>query len=99
MVSKQPNIILTSCSLQNLSLDHQLVAKEDLIRGAQCLQPEVRDQDHAEKLLTVLCNALPTAPDKTVSSITDELKVYRAEEIPKLEMYDKNDNLKIIEYY
>ncbi|KAH3813223.1 hypothetical protein DPMN_141675, partial [Dreissena polymorpha] len=54
---------------------------------AKCLRPEARVQDDALKLLTVLCTSLPTVPDKDVSSITDEWKVYRVEEITNPEIY------------
>ena len=49
--------------------------------------------------MKILLNSLPLISDQNVSAITDEWKLYRAEEIPKSVLYDKEENLKRIDSY
>jgi hypothetical protein len=60
---------------------------KDVIRGAQWLDPEVRDQDHAQVLLIVHNNVFSSIIDKDVSSILHEWKIYRAEDVPEAEIH------------
>ena len=62
-------------------LQTRLPLNDDVIRSIQCLHPEVREQEKAQKLLRELCSVLPTIEDVEVSRVTDEWKLYRAEEI------------------
>ena len=80
-------------------LQTRLPLNDDVIRSIQCLHPEVREQEKAQKLLRELCSVLPTIEDVEVSRVTDEWKLYRAEEIKEDEMFDKDGGLIRIDHY
>jgi len=80
-------------------LQTKLPLSDDVIRSLQCLHPEVRSQEKAQKLLRELCTVLPTIENVEVSKVTDEWKLYRSETIKEDEMYDKNGGLIRIDHY
>lgn len=80
-------------------LPEHLPLNSNLLKGAQCLHPEVRDQDEAVKYLRILCNSLPSIPDENVSAISDEWKVYRSEQITDANMYSTEGKLHRIDTY
>ena len=62
-------------------LQSKLPLNNTVVRTVQCLHPEVRDQDKAQKMVRELCTALPSIDDAEVSRISDEWKVYRSESV------------------
>ncbi|XP_060604134.1 uncharacterized protein LOC132756989 [Ruditapes philippinarum] len=82
-----PNLLILASLSWTMFQNSKMYQLKDVIRGAQWLHPEVRDQDHAQVLLIVHNNVFSSIIDKDVSSILHEWKIYRAEDVPEAEIH------------
>ncbi|KAH3874480.1 hypothetical protein DPMN_037725 [Dreissena polymorpha] len=72
---------------------------QNVVKYAQCLHPEVRDQNTAMRYVRSQAEEMPDITPNKVAIICDEWKVYRVEEIENSVMYDNDDKLKIVDHF
>lgn len=80
-------------------LQTRLPLNDMLVRSVQCLHPEVRDQERAQKLIREVCTALPTIDDGDISRVTDEWKLYRAEDIKEDQIYREGNLVRLDHFW
>ena len=80
-------------------LQTRLPLNDKLVRSMQCLHPEVRGEERAQKLMRELCTALPTIDDGDISRVTDEWKLYRAENIKQDQIYKEGHLVRIDHFW
>ena len=78
-------------------LSKRLPLDEPIVRNAQCLNPEVQEQEAAQRMLPKLAACLPNISKEETTRACDEWKIYREEEVEDKFIYDENDNMKRID--
>ena len=77
----------------------RLPLDEPVVRNVQCLHPEVKNQDAAQKMLPKLAECLPNISKEEAMRACDEWKMYREEDVAEKFIYDENDNIQRIDHY
>lgn len=80
-------------------LQTRLPLYDSIVKSVQCLHPEVRMQERAQKLVRDLCSALPTFEDSDISKVTDEWKIYRAEDIDDDKIYHDGTLIRVDHFW
>jgi len=80
-------------------LAKKLPLDEPVVKNAQCLHPEVRDQDIATKMITRLAAELPNITKDEETRVADEWKVYREEKVEDSLIYDKDKKIRRVDHY
>ena len=77
----------------------ELPLQESVVKSAQCLHPEIRDQDQAMKIVTHLAISFPNITNDDVTKAGDEWKMYREETVEDDVVYDEGGMLKGVDMY
>lgn len=77
----------------------KLPLDEAVVKNAQCLHTEVKDQEAALKMIPRLAVSLPNISKEEVTRVSDEWKMYREEEISDELIYDNDGSIKRIDHY
>ncbi|KAH3835699.1 hypothetical protein DPMN_109058 [Dreissena polymorpha] len=80
-------------------LRKKLPLTQNVVKYAQCLHPEVRDENTAMRYVRSLAEEMPGITPNEVAMICDEWKVYRVEKIENSVMYGNDDKLKRVDHF
>ena len=77
----------------------ELPLQESVVKNAQCLHPEIRDQDQAMKMILHLAIFFPNIINDHVTKAGDEWKMFREETVEEDVVYDEGGMLKGVDMY